>query len=358
MEGNIKVFFKKHTLTFKFDAGTSRGVLKTKDTYYVCISENDLLVGLGEAAPLFGLSIDEPSLLEATLESACRKLQQMLNASQGEVYSNDLISKDFPALRFGFEMALKDYYNDGKRVYYDNTFVKGTQSIPINGLIWMSNKANMLRQITQKIEAGYKCIKLKIGAINFEEECELLKYIRKQLGPDDITVRVDANGSFTPKGALDKLKKLSEYQLHSIEQPISAGNYESMKSLCEESPLPIALDEELIGLYGDDKHSMLKEIRPQYVILKPTLLGGFKATDEWIKLAEAMHIGWWLTSALESNVGLSAIAQYTAELPYKSFQGLGTGQLFHNNITSPLAIEDGNLFYKLNLDWDLSIITN
>lgn len=315
-------------------------------------------MGLGEAAPLDGLSPDDPTQIGEILKNGCNHLEDQLNANEEGSRVIEYISEDFPALRFGFEMALKDYFIGGKRIYYDSAFVKGTQSIPINGLIWMSDKADMLRQIKEKLEAGYKCIKLKIGAIDFDEECNLLAYIRRQFGPNDITLRVDANGAFKPEDALNKLKRLSEYDLHSIEQPIAVGNTEFMKGLCKQSPLSIALDEELIGVYSEGKRALLSEIHPQYIILKPTLLGGFGPTDEWIKLAEEMGIGWWVTSALESNVGLNAIAQYTAQLPYKSFQGLGTGQLFHNNIPSPLIIEEGNLFYSQSSKWDLSLINN
>lgn len=354
----FKVLYKEHNLKFKFDAGTSRGVLKTKNTYYICIVENGVLVGLGEAAPLDGLSSDDPLHIKENLDNSCKHLQELLNTNQDGESILSFIPEDFPALRFGFEMALKDYLGGGERIYFDSAFVKGTHAIPINGLIWMSDKADMLRQIEEKLEAGYKCIKLKIGAIDFNEECNLLAYIRQQFGPGEITLRVDANGAFRPEDALNKLNRLSEYDLHSIEQPIAVGNAELMKKLCEHSPLGIALDEELIGVHGEDKRALLTEIRPQYIILKPTLLGGFGPTDEWIRLAEEIGIGWWITSALESNVGLNAIAQYTAQSQYRSYQGLGTGQLFHNNIPSPLIIDKGNLFYSQSLKWDLSLINS
>lgn len=354
----FKVLYKEHNLKFKFDAGTSRGVLKTKNTYYISIVENGVLLGLGEAAPLVGLSSDDPMHINEMLDNSCRHLEELLNTNQRGDSILNFISETFPAVRFGFEMALKDYLGGGKRIYFDSDFVNGAQAIPINGLIWMSDKADMLRQIKEKLDAGYKCIKLKIGAIDFDEECNLLAYIRQQFGPSDITLRVDANGAFRLEDALNKLNRLSEYDLHSIEQPIAVGNAEFMKKLCEQSPLAIALDEELIGVYGEDKRALLTEIRPQYIILKPTLLGGFGPTDEWVELAEEMGIGWWITSALESNVGLNAIAQYTAQSHYKSFQGLGTGQLFHNNIPSPLIIEKGNLFYSQNMRWDLSLINS
>lgn len=351
----IKVSYKKHKLNFKFDAGTSRGVLKSKTTYFIQIRKDDKILGLGEAAPLYGLSIDKPENFEEKLQVSCEKLEDLLADNAQDINISAIIPQDFPAIRFGLEMALLDYHQGLNRIYYKSGFITGANAIPINGLIWMSDKTSMLGQIKSKLESGYKCIKIKIGAINFEEECELLAFIRKQFGPDDITIRVDANGAFKPEHALEKLKILSDFNLHSIEQPIAANNHKWMKVLCEQSPLAIALDEELIGVFDGKKQLLLEEINPQYIILKPSLLGGFKATDEWISYAKSMNIGWWITSALESNIGLNAIAQYTAQLPYESFQGLGTGQLFHNNIPSPLTIEEGELYYSPNLNWDLSL---
>lgn len=355
----VSVSYKKHVLQFKFDAGTSRGVLRTKAIYYILIKDNEskAIVGLGEAAPLKGLSIDDRSDFEKVTQQYCLQVEQGLALGKSPTTILDAVDKQFPALKLGFEMALRDMENGGRRVYFESNLVDDQLAIPINGLIWMNNKEHMLSQVKEKIAAGFHCIKMKIGAIDFEQECAILAHIRKQYGPQDIMLRVDANGAFQPAEAREKLEQLSKYKLHSIEQPIQAGNTKVMRQLCEESPLSIALDEELIGVFGlERKEAMLRAIKPQYIILKPTLLGGFEATDEWIQLANKMGIGWWITSALESNVGLGAIAQYTAQLPFKSYQGLGTGSLFHNNIPSPLTIIGGELHYKKHVPWDLTLL--
>lgn len=354
----FEVSYKKHTLNFKFDAGTSRGILKTRDVYYIIIKEREggKIVGLGEAAPLKGLSIDDLPDFELAVKAHCHKVAEDLAAEKPIATILANIAQELPALRFGFEMALRDLENDGKRIYYEGDFTNGKKAIPINGLIWMNSKEHMLGQVEEKLAAGFRCIKMKIGAINFEEECAILSYIRNQYGSEEIMLRVDANGAFSPSEALEKLRELAGYHLHSVEQPIAAGNRREMAQLCAESPLPIALDEELIGVFGlENKMSLLEKIKPQYIILKPTLLGGFQETDEWIHLAEKLQIGWWITSALESNIGLNAIAQFTAQLPNNNYQGLGTGSLFHNNIASPLGIAQGQLFYNRNIPWNLTL---
>ena len=255
-------------------------------------------------------------------------------------------------------MAFLDLANGGKRITYSREFIENASRIPINGLVWMGDKSFMFEQIKNKLNAGFQCIKMKIGAINFKEECELLRYIRQQFSADEIILRVDANGAFQPQEALEKLKQLAEYDIHSIEQPIKQGQWPEMAELCLKTPLPIALDEELIGIYSHtEKAQLLKNIKPQYIILKPSLMGGFKSADAWIEHAETQHIGWWMTSALESNIGLNAIAQFTAKHQVNVPQGLGTGQLFHNNIASPLSIEQGQIFYDTTKTWDLSYIS-
>lgn len=352
----IKVIYKRHELQFKFDAGTSRGVLKSKKTYYILVMKGKEMLGIGEASPLAGLSVDDPAQFENVLQAACEQLELTLQTKPPTLDINAIVAENFPAIRFGIEMAWVNYLAGLSGVYFKSDFVDGFKGIPINGLIWMSDKRKMQQQIKEKLEAGYTCIKMKIGAINFAEECELLAFIRRQFGPEEVTLRVDANGAFAAETALEKLKKLSDFELHSIEQPIGVGNREQMAYLCEKSPLPIALDEELIGVFGDEKHKLLSEIKPQFIILKPSLLGGFAATDEWVRSAEDLGIGWWMTSALESNIGLNAIAQYTYQLQYISYQGLGTGQLYHNNIPSPLLIEGGYLYHNPNIKWDFSLL--
>ncbi|MGD1840471.1 MAG: o-succinylbenzoate synthase [Thermonemataceae bacterium] len=264
----------------------------------------------------------------------------------------------FPAIHFALEIAFQDLQQGGKRQLFENDFSNGTAPIPINGLIWMGPKSIMLQQIKEKLAAGDRCIKLKIGAIDFEEELALLKYIRTQFGSEEVIVRVDANGAFKPEEALEKLKRLAELALHSIEQPIATQQWEKMAKLCEQSPLPIALDEELIGVV--DRKALLATIQPQYIILKPSLLGGWAASEAWIALAKKHNIGWWMTSALESNIGLNAIAQFTGNLslhPTATYQGLGTGQLYHNNIPSPLEVNGGWLHYRSHVNWEVGDIT-
>ena len=253
------------------------------------------------------------------------------------------------------ETALLDWRHGGRRVVYPSDFADGKRGITINGLIWMGDKRTMAARIEEKLAAGFSCIKLKIGAIDFDDECDLLAFIRSRYGRDTIELRVDANGAFAPDRALEYLKRLSDYDLHSIEQPIRAGQWEAMARLCETSPLPIALDEELIGVNGaTEKRVLLETVAPQYVVLKPSLVGGFTGTQEWIDAARVAGAGWWITSALESNVGLNAIAQFTATLPVEMPQGLGTGALYTNNIPSPLEQVGEQLLYNPAKEWDFS----
>jgi L-alanine-DL-glutamate epimerase-like enolase superfamily enzyme len=254
----------------------------------------------------------------------------------------------------GIETAFLDRMNGGGRKVFINNFMNG-DPIRINGLIWMGDKRSMLDQVKEKIESGYRCIKVKIGAIDFDAELEVLRYVRSKFTEQDITLRVDANGAFNMKNVIGKLSRLEKLKIHSIEQPIKAGKWESMHKLCECSPIPIGLDEELIGAYTyNQKKELIDFIQPQYIILKPSLLGGFHETNEWIKLAELNKTGWWITSALESNIGLNAICQYTYGLGIEQEQGLGTGTLFQNNFNSPLKVSNGNIKYTLDQSWDLS----
>lgn len=359
----LKVKWSKHTLKFKFEAGTSRGVYTEKDTFFLKIfdSENPSVFGLGETAPLKGLSIDDVPNFEAILQEIC----DTFNSLDLEVFEwniniilSQLIDDRFPSIKFGFETALLDCMNGGKRVIFDNDFVKGQKAININGLVWMGSKDFMTQQVNEKLAAGFNTIKIKVGAINFEEELSILAAIRQQFSPEEITLRVDANGAFLPEEAIEKFRQLADYQIHSIEQPIKQHQADAMMALCESSIIPIALDEELIGVSDYvQKMQLLKKLKPQFVILKPTLLGGLQHCREWIEIASRLHIGWWLTSALESNIGLNAIAQFAAEYKNTLPQGLGTGALYHNNIDSPLVVSDGKLHYDLANEWNLSVIT-
>ncbi len=346
----MKINWKKHTLIFKQASGTSRGVLKKKSSWFL-IEEDEMNFDhyfIGECGLLQGLSIDDVPSYEDKLSEVCYSLNE----------GNWNLEKElihFPSIRFGLEMLKKS--KEAIRnpfVLFPSKFTNHKAPISINGLIWMGEKSFMLKQIKDKIEKGFNCIKLKIGAINFEDELELLSYIRNEFSKDEIELRVDANGAFAPTDALEKLKRLSDLNLHSIEQPIKQGQFDEMAALCEKTPLPIALDEELIGVYsGKKKIEILEKIQPQYIILKPSLIGGFKSSEEWIRIAEQKNIGWWVTSALESNIGLNAIAQWTYTLNNPLPQGLGTGQLYTNNFESPLVVENGNLFYEKESNWDL-----
>ena len=340
--------YHKYILNFKQPSGTSRGILKTKETWFIILNE-DGKRGVGECGILRGLSIDDRPDYQATLQWTCRNIRLGL-----EVLLDKLV--EFPSIQIGLEMAFKSLESENEFELFPSDFTKGQASIPINGLIWMGTEAFMKQQIADKIEAGFSCIKMKIGAIDFETELNLLKSIRKNFSESDMELRVDANGAFKPDEALDKLKRLSDYRLHSIEQPIKAGQLEAMAKLCESTPLPIALDEELIGVFSvTKKQELLQIINPQYIILKPSLAGGFKGSKEWIEIAENQNINWWITSALESNVGLNAIAQWTYILNNPLPQGLGTGSLYTNNFESPLQVKNGTLRYDLKQHWTFNL---
>lgn len=346
---SLLLSFTSHTLRFRFEAGTSRGVLTQKTTYILTVRDVGFpeAYGVGEAGPLQGLSIDDVPDFEAVLTG----ISQSFNEARYGLEDIDLehllarhVPEAFPSIRFGLEAALLDLLNGARRIYFENDFSKGIRPIEINGLIWMGTPEFMSSQIEAKLESGYKTLKLKVGAVDFEEECRLLEGVRKRFSKHEITLRVDANGAFKADDAVEKLRRLAAYDLHSIEQPIRAGQAEAMARLVAEAPLDIALDEELIGIKSaTDKRALLETIRPPYIILKPTLLGGFARTREWIELAETLGIQWWTTSALESNIGLEAIAQFTAQFHNPLPQGLGTGQLYENNFTSGLTIEHGHL---------------
>lgn len=329
---------KKYILHFKKPAGTSRGTLTEKPSWLIQIRDNEKNIeGIGEAAILPGLSIDDRPDFEEKVNEVCR----LLNEKQELMMPEGLSA--WPALIFGLETALLDIQYGGRKLLFDNDFSRGNAGIPINGLVWMDNIEGMWLQVQEKITAGFPCIKLKIGALDFESELGLLQRIRSTYG-SEAEIRLDANGAFSAADALLKLEKLSAYRIHSIEQPIKQGQHKAMAVLCRSSPIPIALDEELIGIVsGKDKAALLSEIKPQYIILKPSLIGGFTSADEWISMAENTGSGWWATSGLESNIGLNAIAQWTGSKNIKLPQGLGTGSLFTNNIPMPLEIKSGQL---------------
>ena len=349
----LQATFQKYTLQFKQPSGTSRGVLHTKDSWFIFLQrkENPSIIGVGECGLLSGLSIDDVPHYETKLSEVCTTINKYK-------YWLDEGLNTFPSIHFGLEIALKDLANQGSKILFPTSFTANKASIPINGLIWMGKKKIMFDQIKAKLKEGFSCIKLKIGAIDFEEELDLLKYIRQQFAANEVEIRVDANGAFSPKNALEKLKKLADFQLHSIEQPIKQGQFSEMARLCKKTPLPIALDEELIGIFtAAAKRKLMELLRPQYLIFKPSFIGGFKGTQEWIDLCQEFNTPWWITSALESNIGLSAIAQWAATFNTSMPQGLGTGQLYTNNIPSPLSVKNGRIHYKKENNWDLSNFT-
>ena len=339
----MKVTIEERLLHYKQPAGTSRGVYTERRIWLVEISDSET-VGRGECAPLPQLSCDDIPDYADVLRGFCDEVERT-----GEIPYEAL--RDYPSMLFGLETAMIDLrckMADGRHVLFDNPFSRGEEGSPINGLVWMGTFDEMSRRIEQKLEQGFRCVKLKIGAIDFEAELELIKQIRSRFGLHDVELRVDANGAFSYEEALYKLELLSQYALHSIEQPIRARQWAWMSELCRESPLPIALDEELIGVNDpDQKRQMLNIIRPRYIILKPSLHGGMMGCREWIEIARDMQIGSWITSALESNIGLNAIAQFAAEVygPHVQMpQGLGTGQLFTDNIPMPLEIRGDKLW--------------
>ena len=344
--------FKKHTLIFKQASGTSRGILRTIDSYFIILksSEKPDITAIGECGLLRGLSIDDVPNYEERLTEVCQDINNY------KYWLNEGL-REFPSIHFGLEMALLDLKTDVTKTLFPSDFTNNEKPININGLIWMGKKQFMFDQIKTKLAEGWNCIKLKIGAIDFEAELELLKYIRSQFSKSDIELRVDANGAFSPANALEKLNRLSEMDLHSIEQPIKPKQWEAMAELCEKTPLPIALDEELIGIFDlEEKRKSMEIIKPQYLIFKPSFIGGFKGTQEWIDLCDEFNTPWWTTSALESNIGLNAIAQWTAVLDNDLPQGLGTGQLYTNNFESPLHVNGGLLRYESGGNWDLSLL--
>ena len=345
----IKATYYKYILQFKTPSGTSRGILKTKETWFLYLSKEDKF-GVGECGLFRGLSIDDRPDYEDKLKWVCNNIELGLDI---------LLAKTihFPSIQIGLEQAFLSLQSQSPFKLFVSNFTESNKAIDINGLIWMGDREFMNDQIKEKIAQGFRCLKMKIGAIDFATEVQLLASIRKEFSINDIELRVDANGAFKPSEALEKLKILSNYDLHSIEQPIRQGHYQEMALLCEETPLPIALDEELIGVFDVTKRTkMLQIIKPQYIILKPSLVGGFKESLEWIELAKKSGIGWWVTSALESNIGLNAIAQWTATLKSSMPQGLGTGGLFTNNFDSPLEVYKGGLYYNKNKNWNFNLI--
>lgn len=340
----MKITWKKHTLLFKRPAETSRNILTENTVYYVII-EHAGLQGIGECNPLTGLSLDD----RPDFEDLLNYFTQLFEDNQQIELA---LINDLPAMKFAFECALLDLKNKGRKIFFDSDFTNGKRSIPINGLLWIGTKKFMLEQLEEKLEDGFSCIKMKIGAIDFNQEITILNEIRNRFDKSEIEIRVDANGSLNTETALSQLASLAVFDIHSIEQPIATGHWKEMHKLARISPIPIALDEELIPIRDKaEREKLLLSIMPQYIILKPSLLGGFEDCNEWISIAESLGIKWWMTSALESNIGLNAIAQYAAIKDNDMPQGLGTGSLYVNNIDSPLTIEKGRLVFDGANKW-------
>ena len=340
-------------LNFREPATTSRGTFVQKKTWYILLHDYFIgYTGIAECSFIPDLSIDDrPDYLE--------KLNEVCGEINSGIPIELLDLNEFPSISFALEVALADLAcnTHSQNIIYPSAFTAGTSGIPINGLVWMGSREYMENQIREKIRQGFDTIKLKVGALDFQTETDILRNIRKQYSPADITIRIDANGGFTPKNAMEKLSRFSEFFIHSIEQPIRQGQTEAMAELCRTSPIPVALDEELTGIFTlAQKEELLKTIKPQYIILKPSLVGGFAACEAWISLAEKYGIDWWITSALEGNIGLNAIAQWTFTLNNPMPQGLGTGQIYSNNIESPLTISAGKLYYQPGKSWDLSLM--
>ena len=343
----MKATYKKYILNFKKPSGTSRGVMTEKETWFLVLDENGKR-GIGECSLLRGLSVDDREDYEAKLQWVCDNIHLGENALWESLM-------EFPSIQFGVEMAFESLRSETPFLLFPSAFTEGEKSIPINGLVWMGNADSMKSQIEEKLASGFNCIKLKIGAIDFERELELLRFIRSIYDKNTIEIRVDANGAFTSEDALLKLNQLSEFKIHSIEQPIEKNQHDRMSELVISSPIPIALDEELISVFSfEEKERLLQKINPQYIILKPSLVGGFRGCSQWISLAEKHKIGWWITSALESNIGLNAIAQWTFLQQNPMPQGLGTGALYTNNFDCPLEVCHGQLWHT-SKSWEVGL---
>jgi o-succinylbenzoate synthase len=347
---NLKAEFVPYQLKFKRPGRTSRGTMTDRNIWLLKVYEKDFpeLAGYGEVAPLDGLSIETPQQVEDALIDVCVKINQYDSLLSGAL---DTV----PSVIFSLEQALLDLKNNGDKILFPSKFTIGQELIKTNGLIWMGDPDYMIEQINEKINGGFKCIKLKIGSLDFDDELRIIEQIRDVFGYQELEIRLDANGAFDPDDAIEKLDQLANYEIHSIEQPIRAGQWEEMAEICHTSPIPIALDEECIGAISkDEKEEILDHINPSFVVLKPSLVGGFQQSEEWIELADQRDIHWWITSALESNLGLNAIAQWTFTKQNPIHQGLGTGQLFTNNFDSPLYMDAENLMYDPSKPWRLN----
>lgn len=347
----LQLEIKPYQLDFKFQAFTSRGEIKKRKTWFIRISDSSGNKGIGEVAPIERLSPENIEDIDDELLKLGEKLNNTsLPENETEVLeiASKLVSDDFPSIKFGLETALLDLVNRGSKTFFENA--SNDIVIPINGLIWMGDKEFMKKQIAEKLDQGYSCIKLKVGSLDFDTELSIISSLRKI--SEDLIIRLDANGAFQTNEVLLKLKALKKFKIHSIEQPILPKQPEAMEMVCLKSEIPIALDEELIGVCTEkERIALIHDLKPHYLVLKPSLLGGFISVNNWIDLANRYSIGWWATSYLESNIGLNAIAQLVARHSINEHAGLGTGGLYHNNISSPISIKNGYLSYDLDRAW-------
>ncbi|MEN8227500.1 MAG: o-succinylbenzoate synthase [Bacteroidota bacterium] len=346
----VEAAYISYPLHFKQPSGTSRGVLNEKPCWFIKLTGQDGVTGMGEVSFIPGLSVEDPDEIEIQLDHVCKLI------SKGEM---DPLQKlpSLPGIQFALESAMLDLKQGGNRILYPSDFTGGISGILTNGLIWMGERTYLLEQVRSKMEAGFRVLKLKVGALDFNEELEVLQWIRSEYGTGDLEIRLDANGAWNPENVREKLESLSSFGIHSIEQPIGAGQTDAMAELCREPAIPVALDEELIGItFSEEQQQMMEQIRPDYIILKPGLLGGFSATKQWIDVANRVGAGWWITSALESSIGLNAIAQWTYQLGVTMPQGLGTGMIYSNNIPSPLQMVEDRLWHMPGRAWNLQSI--
>jgi o-succinylbenzoate synthase len=341
--------FCSYRLNFKTPGGTSRGILKEKESFFICIKEGENY-GVGEVGLLRGLSMDDVPNLEDQISWTCRHIHLGLD----ELYE---ANKQFPSIQFALEQAFSHLIHGFD--HFSNAFSKGQDALNINGLIWMGDIAFMQEQVAMRLSEGFKTLKMKVGSIAWEEEKSILSALRERFGPEELELRVDANGAFSLQQAVEISRYLGEIQVHSIEQPLKAGEDQELAKAARQMHIPIALDESLIGVVSrKDREILLDTVQPHYIILKPSFIGGWKGSEEWVKLAEERGIGWWVTSALESTIGLNAIAQWAFSKNNNIPQGLGTGSLYTNNIRGPFKVEMGQLKVKGNIQegWDLSPI--
>jgi O-succinylbenzoate synthase len=344
----VRASYITYPLVFIRPAGTSRGVLEQKPCWFISLTTTGGQTGMGEVSFIPGLSLVGREEMETQLEHTC----QLINS--GEIDPGRALPS-LPGVQFALETAMRDLETGGGQILYRSSFTEGVAGIPTNGLIWMGTKPFMVSQIREKMKLGFRVLKLKVGSLAFSEELELLRWIRSEFGADDLEIRLDANGAWTAAEAMEKMALFAPFFIHSIEQPIASGQLDAMAQICRDAAIPVALDEELIGITDPaEMNTLLERVRPAYLILKPGLLGGFLVTAQWIALAEAVGAGWWITSALESNIGLNAIAQWTWERGVNRHQGLGTGALYTNNLTSPLELRGEKLWFRPEQPWDLN----